>query len=111
MGRTTLNVFLATVFVAGAAFLLAAGVESHQRYRQAHFLADKAFRATTSPTTLPASPEQFFRQAERATLGIAGLAVVALIVAWRTKHPVWFTCFAACVVIAAIAMMHTGIRH
>jgi hypothetical protein len=111
MRKALLYVLLASAFITAAAWLLVIGVNAHWRYARAHIAADNALRAETMPGTLPESPEPFFREAQRATLGIFGLAIVALGIAWKTRHPVWFTCLTACVAIAIIAITETGVRY
>jgi len=93
------------VFVALASFLLATAIKYHVAYGEAHANA----RLSTSPSAI--SPQDHMDKALWASAGVVAIAVTALIVAVKTRRIEWIACFLVAAIIAAIAVVRTGIRY
>lgn len=114
MSRTVIYSLIAACFVGVSILMLVLASQSHREYGHAHATANRALSTATNPSTLPGSlvsPEPFFRKAQRLTLGVWVLAVVALLAAVRTRHLAWLACFLVCGSLGVIALMKTGIRY
>jgi len=105
MSNHTIHVLFCMAIATLAALLLAMAIKHHIDYREAHV------RASRSAKPSPGSPEDHFDKAELATAGVVAIAITALIVAVKTRRIEWIACFIVSGIMAAIAIVRTGIRY
>ncbi len=113
MSRTVTYSLVGAILVGVSILLLVFALQSHREYIRAHVAASRVLRAASNSSTLPGSPvapEPFFRRAQWSALGVCAIAVTAMVAAIRTRHLAWLACFLVCGVLAAVAVINTGIR-